>query len=75
MMLSFYFIIFNSFRLNRIISLEKELHEAKNQIDKLNKKYLDQTRRIEKVKSRYSTLRVKEKQRQKNEKKSGLNVR
>lgn len=74
-MCSFYFIIFNSFRLDRIISLEKELHKANNQIGKLNKKYSDQSKKIEKVKSRYSTLKVKEKQRQKNEKKSGLNVR
>lgn len=61
--------------MNRIISLEKDLHASKKEIDNLNKKYSNQRQKLEKMKSRFSALKVKENRRQKNEKKSGLNVR
>lgn len=65
--------IFES-RLNRIMSLEKDLHGAQKQIRELTKKYSNESRKLEKIKSRYSALKAKENKRQKYENKSGLSV-
>lgn len=61
-------------RLNRIMSLEKELNGAQKQIRELEKKYSNESRKLKKIKSRYSALKAGEKKRQKNENKSALSV-
>lgn len=62
-------------RLKRIISMEKELLDARKQIDILKKKYSDKCRKNEKIQSRYSALKEKERKRQRDESSSGLSVR
>lgn len=56
------------------MSLEKELNGAQKQIRELEKKYSNESRKLKKIKSRYSALKAGEKKRQKNENKSALSV-
>lgn len=57
------------------MSLEKELSGARKQINELEQKYSNKCRKHEKIQSRYSALKAKERKRERDEQSSGLDVR
>lgn len=64
----------HEFRMKRVMSLEKDLLQARKPIDEIKQKYSNKCRKLETVQSRYSLLRSKENKRQQNENAAGLDV-